>query len=325
METKDKPRLAFDFIYFLEKKGKRPSTIKRYRYDLEDFLAWIRVNELSYEDDTVFRYTFIQSYFDFLSYERNYSFRTLKRVYSVLNQYHGYLKNHRVISENPLVQITIDAFNKDSFSEDMFITENEQNQLIETIQSEKDLTENQLKAHSYLTNRNVAIIHLMLKYGLTLQDIVSINMRNVSFIQKKIIVRSSDGDLNRSITLTEDVLSELLSYYSLIPQAVRPTQDDTDPFFVAFDFQRLTYRWSYEEDQPKRLTNIAIQKMIRQEVSRAGLRKGISSQHFRRTAVLNAVQSGKDSETIQYQFGMKTPLTLNRYYDYVHQLSLETT
>ncbi|WLD95238.1 site-specific integrase [Alkalihalobacillus sp. AL-G] len=318
MKTEEKPQHAIEFIIFLEKRGKRPATVKRYRYDLEDFLAWIRVNELTYIDGRVYTSEFVQSYFDYLAHEREYSFRTIKRVYSVLKQYYHYLTDQRVIPENPLNGIKINVLEKEYFTEDMFVTEGETAQLLETMSSEKGLTENQLKAHPYLAPRNVSIISLMLNYGLSLQDIVSMDIRHVSFIQKQIVVRSSNGQLDRHIDIDGEIANGLYRYYQLIPEAVRPAQYHSDPLFVAFDFQRLTYRWSYEEDRPKRLTEIAIQKMIRQEVERSGLRKGISGQHFRRTAILKAIQSEEKPETIQQRFGLKTPLTLNRFYEYLN-------
>ncbi|EEL61798.1 Phage integrase [Bacillus cereus F65185] len=36
---------------------------------------------------------------------------------------------------------------------------------------------------------------------------------------------------------------------------------------MAFDFNRGTYRWVYEKDAPKGLSEVAIQKMIRLEVN----------------------------------------------------------
>ncbi|PEW23537.1 integrase, partial [Bacillus thuringiensis] len=86
--------------------------------------------------------------------------------------------------------------------------------------------------------------------------------------------------------------------------------------FVAFDFTRGTYHWSYEEDAPKFLTEISIQKMIRLEVKRANLRKGISAQHFRNTYILRSIQGNNFHEQIMQQIGFKSNLSLKRYYDY---------
>ncbi|WP_408011639.1 tyrosine-type recombinase/integrase [Pseudalkalibacillus sp. A8] len=324
MQNQETPQTAIDFILDLENRGRRPSTVRRYQYDLEDYLAWIRVNELSYRDRETFTTLFVQTYFDFLITERSYSFRTLKRVYSVLNQYHRFLIHRKIISDNPLSSIELHNDTEDSFTDDMFITDKELEKLLEVIPSEQGLTENQLKAHELLSKRNLGIITLMADHGVTLHEVSVIEVRHISFIKKELIIPTTEQTAKRKIELSPKENEILFEYYQSIPEAVRPAQYSADPFFVAFDFQRLTYRWSYEEDRPKRLTEIAIQKMIRHEIKRAGLRKGISAQHFRRTAIFKAIQDKKDTEQIQYQFGMKTPLTLNRYLDYTEKRSVSS-
>ncbi|MGP4080128.1 tyrosine-type recombinase/integrase [Pseudalkalibacillus sp. R45] len=325
MSNQETPQTAIDFVLDLEKRGRQASTVKRYKYDLEDYLAWIRVNELSYNDSKIFTPLFVQSYFDFLINERSYSYRTLKRVYSVLNQFHRFLISKKIIGENPVSSIELHNDGEERFTDDMFITEVEQGRIVEIIPSEQGLTENQLKAHNLLSKRNLSILTLMIKHGMTLHEVSAIDTRHISFIQKELLIPNTEQTAKRKIKFDQEENEILFDYFQSIPESVRPGQFSSDPFFVAFDFQRLTYRWSYEEDRPKRLTEIAIQKMIRQEIQRAGLRKGISAQHFRRTAILKAILNGDDTEQIQNHFGMKTPLTLNRYLDYVEHLSQPTS
>ncbi|WP_349410585.1 tyrosine-type recombinase/integrase [Pseudalkalibacillus sp. SCS-8] len=325
MDQNEKPVWATEFILDLEKRGRRESTVKRYQYDLEDYLAWIRVNEYSYEDPEVLKTDFIQTYLNYLMEERSYSFRTLKRVYSVLKQYHQYLVLMKRIPHNPVASITLDRLVEDAFTEDMFITEDERQRLIETVPTETGLTENQLKAHPYLSKRNLGILTLLLDHGLTLHEVSAIEMRHLSFIQHELKIEPGVAEPERVIQLTKEQSEMLYHYYESIPAAVRPAQYSADPFFVAFDFKRLTYRWNYEENRPKRLTEIAIQKMIRQEVKRAGLRKGISSQHFRRTAIYEGLKANHDIQDVQYRFGLKTPLTLKRYLAYLEKDRISTS
>ncbi len=89
--------------------------------------------------------------------------------------------------------------------------------------------------------------------------------------------------------------------------------------FVAFDFNRGTYRWVYENDAPKALTEIAIQKMIRLEVAIANLRKGISGQHFRNTYILNLIKKETPESEIIKLAGFKSKISLKRYY-HMHKI-----
>lgn len=317
MGNQETPKDAIAFLADLEFRGKQPSTVKRYKYDLEDYLSWIRVNDLRYDDQQVYTTDFIQTYFNFLIAERSYSYRTLKRVYSVLKQYHLFLHSQRKCLKNPMNGIEIDDLLDDSFSEEMFLSKEERETFLNILSSPEGLTENQLKAFPYLSTRNLGIATLMINHGLTLHEVSALSMSHISFTNRELKVITDNDLTKRTISLSKEDSKILNDYYTSIPSPVRPAQHTGDPFFVAFDFKRLTYRWSYETNQPKRLTEIAIQKMIRQEIARAGLRKGISAQHFRRTAILDKLKTNQNAEDIQHHFGLKTSLTLNRYLDYL--------
>ena len=129
-----------------------------------------------------------------------------------------------------------------------------------------------------LMNRNISIVHLLIHNGLSLQELVGLQMKHVHFENNTISVPGIVG-IERKILLTEEDKKHLFNYYKIIPEPVRPRYHSNDPLFVAFDFTRKTYHWSYENDAPKALTEIAVQKMIRIEVKRANLRKGISAQY----------------------------------------------
>ena len=59
--------------------------------------------------------------------------------------------------------------------------------------------------------------------------------------------------------------------------------------------------------------------MIRLEVARAGLRKGISAQHLRNTFILRLIQHHTPEQEIIKRIGFKSKISLKRYYNYVKQ------
>ena len=124
-----------------------------------------------------------------------------------------------------------------------------------------------------------------------------------------------DSKVNRTIHLKKEDKLHLYNYYKTIPEPVRPKYHSNDPLVSAFDFTRGTYHWSYEDDAPKFLTEISIQKRIRLEVKRTNLRKGISAQHFRNTFILKIIQGNTTSEQVMQQIGFKSNLSLKRYYE----------
>ncbi|HET7578086.1 MAG TPA: tyrosine-type recombinase/integrase [Bacillales bacterium] len=304
------PDEAKKYLIHLEKKGRQPSTIQRYAYDLEDFFLWLNANghdlwkELSVED--------LKAYFNFLQQDKHYSRKTTDRILTVLHRFYAYFHEMGIVSGNPAKAIHLSDDDSDDLVEDDFITDDEAKTLLRSIPSLDGLSENQQKSRAYLGERNLAIVTLFLQYGLTLTELVSLRMVDMHFEKNKINIPSVSSD-SRTITLTTEDMKRIYSYYRNIPEAVRPGHYSGDSLFVAFDFGRNTYRWDYSVDAPKRLTEIAVQKMIRQEVRRAGLRKGISARHLRRTCILRMLQDGESAETVQAVTGMKTGLSLKRY------------
>ncbi|MED2973239.1 phage integrase N-terminal SAM-like domain-containing protein [Fictibacillus sp. B-59209] len=316
------PSYSAVYLETLEKKGRQESTIRRYFYDLNDFLAWMRVvkEEDSFSVFQSLRTEDYQSYFDFLIHERNYSLRTLRRVLTVLKQLVQFQITIGKLAYNPVNGVDLGIGEETEFTDDDFISSEELDKLFEVIKSYEGLTENQQKYRHLLISRNLSIVILLSRYGLTLLELTSLKMRHINFT-KGIIQVPSETSLPRKIKIEREDQAFLYSYYETIPAAVRPAWYSNDSFFAAFDYQRGTYRWVYKTNSPKPLTEIAVQKMIRLEVKRSGLRKGISAQHMRRTCILRELQTEKEPEQIKEKFGFKSSLSLERYYKYLQSVS----
>ncbi|MFD1357627.1 tyrosine-type recombinase/integrase [Fictibacillus halophilus] len=314
------PEYANSFISHLQNKGRKKSTIKRYCYDLQDFFAWLRVIKNSDHTPVIQNLTSdqLKEYFLFLSEQREYSTATSKRVFTVIKSLFQFLQSQRLIQENPFSDIEKDLKEDNQFQEEDFITEEEFQQLFETLSSFDGLTEKQQKYRHLLIKRNEAILSLLYHYGLTLQELTNIEMKHVNFTRQQLTVINT-AEI-RHLPLTDFTQHLLYTYKEDIPAAIRPNNYSSDRFFIAFDYQRGTFRFDYSIYEPKPLTVIAIQKMLRQEIRRSGIRQGISSQHLRRTAILNYLASGKTDDEVQSWFGLKSHLTLQRYDNFIKQI-----
>ncbi|MQR96435.1 tyrosine-type recombinase/integrase [Fictibacillus phosphorivorans] len=314
------PEYADSYIVHLQKKDRTKSTIKRYYYDLLDFFAWVRVMK---DNDDLHSIQHLDAltlneYFLFLSEQREYQPATTKRVFTVIKSLFSFLHARRKIVFNPFSDLELTLEENIQFSDDDFISDEEFKVLFQTLSSYEGLTEKQQKYRHLLIKRNEAILSLLYRYGITLQEITNIEMKHVHFTQQELTVINKKE--TRLISLDDDTHQLLYQYKEDIPESIRPRTYSSDRFFIAFDYQRGTYRFDYGKYEPKPLTVIAIQKMLRQEIRRSELRDGISSQHLRRTAILNLLKEGKSQEDVQLWFGLKSNLTLNRYEAY-----LETT
>ncbi|WP_018767470.1 tyrosine-type recombinase/integrase [Bacillus sp. 105MF] len=313
MPTKEFQDTVQHFASFLLDKGRKPSTIKRYVYDIEDFGQWLQ-NSTKLPTCNIWMTLDTkdyEAYFYDLKNQRQYSDKTMHRVYSVLNRLYQYLK-----LPNPLKDMQLSIQPNRALRAEDFISKEEEKRLKVILTSLEGLTEKQRSVRPALMDRNISIVHFLIHNGLSLQELVGLQMKHVHFENNTISVPGIVG-IERTILLTEEDKKRLFNYYKIIPEPVRPRYHSNDPLFVAFDFTRKTYHWSYENDAPKALTEIAVQKMIRIEVKRANLRKGISAQHLRNTFILRLIEHGILEEQIIKQVGFKSKLSLKRYYDFM--------
>ncbi|MCC2327559.1 tyrosine-type recombinase/integrase [Bacillus wiedmannii] len=300
------------FSAYLNEKGRKHSTIQRYAYDIKDFFKWLEVNEIlfhikSWNELSEADY---QMYFSELEDKRKYSQKTRHRIWVVLKKLHMFLG---IVS--PLDGINLSLIPDQSLNDNDFINEMEEKLLKQTVLSIKGLTERQAQYRPLIMDRNACIINLIVNYGLSLQELVSLNMSHIQFTRNILMIPGENG-ATRSVSLTMEDTQQLYKYYTTIPEPVRPRQHTDNPLFVAFDFNRGTYRWVYENDAPKALSEVAIQKMIRLEVKRAELNRRISAQQMRNTFILRLIKLGLTEDDLVSRMGFKTKISLKRYYQY---------
>ncbi|QWH20618.1 integrase (plasmid) [Bacillus mycoides] len=320
MNTKEIQNTIQGFSSYLSNKGRKPSTIKRYIYDVESFIQWLHQSKRFTENnlfESLHKKDF-EAFFNYLKEDRQYSDKTIHRIYIVLNRLYEYLD-----LPSPIEGIIhINPPDRALRSQD-FVSLQEENRLKEVISSLEGLTEKQRLTRPMILERNISIVTLLLDYGLSLKELVSLRMKHVHFESNTLSI-PEDSKINRTIHLKEEDKLHLYNYYKTIPEPVRPKYHSSDPLFVAFDFTRGTYHWSYDHDAPKFLTEISVQKMIRLEVKRANLRKGISAQHFRNSFVLREIKQKNTPEQIMQQIGFKSHLSLKRYCDYYKKTKVNT-
>ncbi|WP_141537073.1 tyrosine-type recombinase/integrase [Bacillus thuringiensis] len=302
------------FSSYLLNKGRKPSTIKRYIYDVESCMQWLQQSRRFSDSDemnweSLYKKDF-EAFFNYLIEERQYSDKMVHRIYIALNRLYEYLD-----LPSPIESVIHIAPPDRALRTEDFISPQEERSLKEVSASLEGLTKKQCSTRPMILERNLSIIILLLDYGLTLHELVSLRMKHVHFENNTLSI-PEDTKINRTIQLKEEDKLHLYNYYKTIPEPVRPRYHSDDPLFVSFHFRLGTYVWSYDDDAPKFLTEISVQKMIRLEVERANLRKGISAQHFRNTFILKMFQQQCTDEHIVKQVGFKTHESLKRYRKY---------
>ncbi|MGY4559685.1 tyrosine-type recombinase/integrase, partial [Bacillus thuringiensis] len=232
MTSKEIQHTIEGFSSYLSNKGRKSSTIKRYIYDVESFIQWLHQSK-RFTNDTMWeslQKKDFESFFNHLKADRQYSDKTVHRIYIVLNRLYEYLD-----LPSPIEGTThIDPPNRALRRED-FVSFEEEKRLKEVISSLEGLTEKQRSVRPMILERNVSIVILLLDYGLSLKELVSLRMVHVHFENNTLSI-PEDAKVNRIIDLKEEDKLYLYNYYKTIPEPVRPKYHSNDPLFVAFDF-----------------------------------------------------------------------------------------
>ncbi|OUB64363.1 tyrosine-type recombinase/integrase [Bacillus thuringiensis] len=297
------------FLSDLLKNGRKSSTVKQYRYDLSLFTSWIQ-KYIKLTPESFFRsfdVNVLEGYLKALKKERGASVSNVKRVRGILInflQFHGAAQDLKSEVSPP------------GLTSKHFASDKEIKKLFRVMRSYNGLTDYQTSGRKFILERNLLLIHFMLDYGLSIQDILTLSMHDVHFGTNTI----TPGGLHahkRSIILSKEHVKLALSYYNTIPNLVRPRQQTGDPFFVAFDFAPQTFRWDYENDQPAALTRIAVQRMLQKEAKRAEIH--ITPTMLRNRFILNTLQNGMKPIEIKAYLGLKSIEALHRYVQFWHK------
>lgn len=281
-----------------------------YKHDLKRFFEWLNdyhphISPESLPKDK----KYYDEYFSYLK-EKNLSEANLRRVASHLN---GLLKYYNLTSYIGLLQGT----NKKQreLTDTDFITEVDTLLLLDSVISHKHLSDIQSQIHKYIGPRNHSMFVLMIRYGLTVNEVVSLNIKDINFGQNTLIVKNSKT--NRILELSKDDKKIIYNYLSTIPLLFRPKDYTDDPLFISFHPQKMVYWYDYSLDKPKRISVIGTKRMIEREVKRSGIKPNVRSTHFRNRCILNKVHEGYSNEYIIYYFGLSSRHALYRFKRYL--------
>ena len=307
-----------DFSLYLRDKGRKESTIIRYVYDIQHFFLFVQ-KEKNLSSTTIWKVIEEKDYQSFISYlgsKKNCSENTLYKTNIVLHTFQKFLNQYFLSETNFLYKMETNKNKKSQLKETDFLNELEYQKIIQSLHSLDGFTEHQLEARKKLKLRNLSIFFLLIQYGITLHELTSVSMNDISFIKNELYIKNKK-DGYRTISLSQNAKLLLYSYLHSIPEPVRPRYQTTDPFFVSYDFNRKTFKWVYDTDCPKRMTAIAVQKLIREQMVRANVRKGICAQTFRNSYILYLIKEDVQLDLILKVTGNLSKNSFKRYNDFL--------
>lgn len=309
----DLPIIVQSFLTHLHESGKKSSTISMCTHDLKKFFEWLNQHHSKLGGETLpDSKKYYDEYFTYLK-EKNSSEANLRRIATHLN---GLLKYYNLTEQFGVLKAT----NKKQreLNANDFITNHDAFILLQSVTSHNHLTETQLKIHKHIAARNLSILILMVRYGLTINEVVSLNMHDINFSQNTLTIVTNKG--SRCIELSADDKKILYKYFSEIPSLFKPKDYTDDPLFLSFHPQKMVYWYDYNLNKPRRISLIGVKRMIEKEVKRSGIRAKVRSTQFRNSCILKKISEGHSNKQIIYYFGLSSRHALYRYKRYLKSI-----
>lgn len=283
---KDCPAYLRDYLTYVRViRNHTERTEDEYYIDLRTFLRYLKVYNGDVPEDTDFEQITIKDvplsyvenftlsgayeYMNFLMDKRGNSSDSRSRKTSSLRQFYEYLsKKAMLIKSNPIEQL---EHPKSAQKLPKFL---------ELEQSQKLLSEIDSKNQK----RDYCIITLFLNCGMRLSELVGLNISDYSESARTLRVFGK-GQKERIVYINDACIAALNDYLKVRPKSVT----DPDALFISTH--------SYNQ---KRLSNRRVQRIVEDQLQRAGLGNlGISTHKLRHTAA-----------TLMYEYGGVDPMVL---------------
>lgn len=310
LDRRDNPEFLNEFLdYTVSIQNKSRNTVKEYNYDLIHFFKFLlyqyRLVDIKNEKDIkdmdiqyvtnmdfdVIKRVKLQDIHAFLSYlERVYDSKPTTRarkVASIRVYFHYLTAKANRLEVNPAQNLESPKLGKRL---PKYLSQDESISLLTTIKN------NQTDRNE---ERDYAITTLFLNCGMRLSELVGISLKDIDFGEAKLNVIGK-GNKERTIYLNNACIKAINDYLPVRPKQVIKDEDGKEPLFVS--------------ERRQRISNRNVQKIIKEELLRAGLdTKKYSVHKLRHTAATLMYQNGVDIRALQELLGHESIATTQIY------------
>lgn len=264
-----------EFIRYLEAERRySPLTVRNYRRDVEQFLAWLGTDDARFDPRTVTTGQVREWMIDRTEKGR-IGAATMNRELSSLRTLFRWLHRTGVVEKNvlqPLVSL------KTGHRLPVFVPESRMAPLVAECEEQTD---------EFVSERNSLILLMFYSCGLRLAELVGIDRSDLAADGSSLRVRGK-GDKERQVPILPEVREKILHYLEVIGRQKICNSEEKALF--------LTHRG-------KRISRTTVYRLVQNELTRAGVQGRKSPHVLRHTFATHLMNGGADLREIQELLG----------------------
>ena len=264
-----------EFIRYLSAERRySPLTVRNYKHDVEQFLAWLDCDESRFDPRSVTTEQ-IREWIIFRTEEGKLSAGSMNREVASLRAFFRWLHRTGAVEKDIFRMISM---LKTSRRLPAFVPESRMTTIVSECGPDSE---------DFLTERNSLIILMFYACGLRLAELVGIDRSDFSADYTSLRVRGK-GDKQRMVPILEFLREKILHYLGLIERQNICISSEKALF--------LTHKG-------KRISRSVVYRTVQEELTRAGVQGKKSPHVLRHTVATHLLNGGADMREIQELLG----------------------
>lgn len=244
------PSFCKDFFRSIEPRTTSKTRIA-YAYDLQVFFNFLKENnselakkEIELSDLDKIEFSDIEEYMEYLKYYNTKNKETLnsnlgiKRKIASLRSFYNYFYNHDLIKNNPASKVSLPKIRD---KEIIRLDIDEVANLVDSVESGKELSIKEKAFHDKNKLRDLAMISLLLGTGIRVSECVGINLSDIDEKNTAIKIKRKGGK-EAIIYYSDEVSKSLNEYINYRKTITAKNENDKDALFLSIQNTRITSR-----------------------------------------------------------------------------------